>query len=170
MTPRAATARALRAGCFFLGLFAQGLTASWAVEPVLTVQGSAMVASVGVTVTALERLPSHSYELPVGSGEQAKYRCALLADVLTHVGVPMGGALRGARLAEHVRVRARDGYEVVFAIAELDEQFRATPPMLCYARDGQALVDDEGPLRLIVPDDKKHGRWVRQVERLSWEK
>ena len=30
-------------------------------------------------------------------------------------------------------------------------------------RDQQPLSPKEGPLRLIVPDEKRQGRWVRQV-------
>jgi hypothetical protein len=30
-------------------------------------------------------------------------------------------------------------------------------------RDGKPLDAKEGPLRLVVPDEKMHARWVRQV-------
>jgi hypothetical protein len=35
--------------------------------------------------------------------------------------------------------------------------------LLADRRDGQPLAAAEGPLRLVVPDEKRHARWVRQV-------
>jgi hypothetical protein len=35
--------------------------------------------------------------------------------------------------------------------------------MLVDKRDGKALDAKEGPLRIVVPDEKMHARWVRQV-------
>jgi hypothetical protein len=33
--------------------------------------------------------------------------------------------------------------------------------------DGNALDAKEGPYRLVVPHDKKHSRWVRQVAEIA---
>ena len=136
------------------------------VESGLWVEGVAAT-PVKVSVSALERLPQRVDAFAVKPGEAGvKFRCTRLSDVLAYAGLPMGTALRGNRLAESVKVQARDGYEVVFAIAELDEQFREPTPLLCFEREGRAMADDEGPFRVIVADDKKRGRWVRQVERI----
>jgi hypothetical protein len=35
--------------------------------------------------------------------------------------------------------------------------------LLADQRDGKPLSEKEGPLRLVVPDEKREGRWVRQV-------
>ena len=35
--------------------------------------------------------------------------------------------------------------------------------MLVDKRDGKALDAKEGPLRIVVPDEKMRARWVRQV-------
>ena len=82
-------------------------------------------------------------------------------------GIPMGKAMRGARLADTVIVTGADGFTVAFALVELDRAFRADPATLCYERDGLPLDAKEGPLRLIVTDDLKKGRWVRQVKSLT---
>ncbi|MCW5237115.1 hypothetical protein [Verminephrobacter eiseniae] len=57
---------------------------------------------------------------------------------------------------------------MTFALAELEPDFRDNPSVPCYQKDGAAIALTEGPFRLIVPDDKKHGRWVRQVDALTW--
>lgn len=30
-------------------------------------------------------------------------------------------------------------------------------------KDGKPLSTEEGPLRLVVPDEKRRARWIRQV-------
>ena len=35
--------------------------------------------------------------------------------------------------------------------------------LLADRRDNQPLPTAEGPLRLVIPDEKRHARWVRQV-------
>ena len=54
-------------------------------------------------------------------------------------------------------------YEVVFALPELDPDFTDRQVLLCYAKDGMPLAADEGPLRMVVPGEKRQARWVRQV-------
>jgi len=60
-------------------------------------------------------------------------------------------------------VEAADGYRVVFAVAELDPASTDRVVLLADRRDGKPLVGAQGPLRIVVPDEKRHSRWVRQV-------
>jgi hypothetical protein len=39
--------------------------------------------------------------------------------------------------------------------------------LLADRRDGKTLSATEGPLRVVVPDEKRQGRWVRQVITLT---
>jgi hypothetical protein len=39
--------------------------------------------------------------------------------------------------------------------------------VLADKRDGKPLADAQGPLSLIVPGEKVHARWVRQVKSLE---
>jgi DMSO/TMAO reductase YedYZ molybdopterin-dependent catalytic subunit len=39
--------------------------------------------------------------------------------------------------------------------------------LLADTADGKPLPPQAGPLRLVVPDDKRHARWVRQVTRID---
>jgi DMSO/TMAO reductase YedYZ molybdopterin-dependent catalytic subunit len=86
-----------------------------------------------------------------------------LTAVLALVGAPAGEALRGPGLALHVRVEASDGYRASFSLAELDAGFGSTDVLVAFERDGEPLGAEIGPFRLVVPTDKRGGRWVRQV-------
>jgi hypothetical protein len=85
-----------------------------------------------------------------------------LEDVLTRAGVSLDKPLRGRALASFVRVTAADQYQVVFGLADLDPTLGNTPVLLVDMRDGKPL-DKDGPVRLLVPGDKRPARWVRNV-------
>ncbi len=56
-----------------------------------------------------------------------------------------------------------DGYRAVFALPELDPAYTDKIILLADKRDGKPMDAKEGPLRIVVPDEKRHARWVRQV-------
>lgn len=87
----------------------------------------------------------------------------LLWEVLRDAGVPEG---REA-LRQYVVATGADGYEVVLALAELHPEFGGQPVLLAVERDGQALSPAEGPVRLVVPQDRRGGRHVYQLVRLT---
>jgi hypothetical protein len=89
----------------------------------------------------------------------------LVATVLKKANV--GLALKGKRLASCLIVEAADGYRVVIALPELDPEFTDKQILLAGERDGKPLDDKEGPYRIIIPDEKKMARWVRQVKTLK---
>jgi len=89
-----------------------------------------------------------------------------LADVLRLVDVPHGDSLRGPALATYVVIEAGDGYRALFALAELDAGFTDKVVLLADRKDGAALSAKDGPFQLIVPDEKRPARWVRQVKRI----
>ena len=89
-----------------------------------------------------------------------------LSAVLSLAGVQLGDTLRGPRMAEALLVEASDGYEVVFALAEVDPAFATREIILADKRDGKVLDAKEGPYRIVVPGDSRPARWVRQVTTL----
>jgi len=89
-----------------------------------------------------------------------------LSAVLSLAGVQVGDTLRGTRMAEALLVEASDGYEVVFALAEVDPAFATREIILADKRDGKVLDAKEGPYRIVVPGDSRPARWVRQVTTL----
>ena len=75
--------------------------------------------------------------------------------------------LRGRALTGTVRVAARDDYAVVFSFGELDPTLGDTRVYVVDRCDGKPLSEEDGPVRLIVPGDKRPARWVRQVRSIS---
>jgi hypothetical protein len=55
----------------------------------------------------------------------------------------------------------------VFALPELDPAFTDKQVLLAFLKDGKALDDKEGPYRIVIPDEKRMARWVRQVTTLK---
>lgn len=97
----------------------------------------------------------------------AAYSGVLLRDLLRDAGVPSGETLRGKALSTVVVIIARDGYQVVFSIAELDEGIGNTQVLVADSEDGKPLAQTAGPLRLVVPGDKRPARWVRMVKTIK---
>lgn len=92
-----------------------------------------------------------------------------LYDLLKEAGVPTGDAMRGKGMKTYVMVTAGDGYQVLFALSELDEQIGHLQVIVADSEDGKAFEQktsgpNVGPLRLIVPTDTRPARWVRMVK------
>ena len=101
-------------------------------------------------------------------GTKITFEGVLLRDVLARAGVPLGDKLHGpTALTSFVLATALDRYQVVFSIAELDAGFTDQIILLADRRDGKPLVAGTGPLQIVVPHEKRAGRWIRQVTRLE---
>ncbi|TDX02381.1 molybdopterin-dependent oxidoreductase [Dinghuibacter silviterrae] len=90
-----------------------------------------------------------------------------VSDLLQKAGVAMGAQLRGANMAQYLVVKAKDNYEVVFALPELDSVFTDRTVMLADLMDGKPLPENRGPYRIIVPGEKKPARWIYEVRSLA---
>ena len=86
-----------------------------------------------------------------------------VSEILAHAGAPSREKLRGPALRQIVVFRARDGYTVSFSLADFDADNSDRTILLADQEDGAPLSDTAGPLRLIVPGDKKAARWERMV-------
>jgi len=84
----------------------------------------------------------------------------VIADILQQAGAAMGPQLRGKNMNKYLLVKAKDGYQVVFALAELDSGFTDRTILLADRQDGKPIPADKGPFRIIVPGEKKHARWT----------
>lgn len=93
-------------------------------------------------------------------------------------GVPLLGLLRAAKampaeplrgrdLSRFLRVDARDGYRVLFSLAELDPSLGNRQVFVVDRCDGKPLGNKDGPLRLIAPEDSRPARWVRQLQSIT---
>ncbi len=100
-------------------------------------------------------------------GDQAKYTGVTLASVLGQAEVTLGGSLKGKLLANYLVVDAADKHRVVFSLPEIDPDFTDNPALLATSRDGEPLDAAHGPFQIILPAEKRHSRWVRQVVKLT---
>jgi hypothetical protein len=100
-------------------------------------------------------------------GKGGLFRGVDLLELLHRAGAASGDALRGSHLRDVVRVECADGYVVAFTLAELDPGMGARRVLLADALDGNPLGAEQGPWRLVVPDDKRPARWARQVRRVT---
>lgn len=120
-----------------------------------------------LTAVDLAKLPRRTVSAKDHGGKEASFEGVELGEVLKLAGVKFGEALRGKSLALFLVVDARDGYRAVFALPELDHAFTDRVILLADRRDGKPLTESEGPLRIVVPDEKRPARWVRQVISLT---
>lgn len=96
-------------------------------------------------------------------GKDHTYSGVIVSEILAKAGVTLGSELRGENLAKYLLVEASDGYQVLFALAELDKGFTDRTIILADKVDGQPLVPADGPFRIIVQDEKKPARCIKQV-------
>jgi len=120
-----------------------------------------------LTLTALQALPEHSITVKDKNGAPHQYTGVYVQDVLSKAGVTTGHELSGENLSKYVLASCADGYQVVYSLAELDSSFVQNLPIIAYKIDGQPLFKNKGPLRMVMPEDKKPARSCFQLQTLS---
>lgn len=91
------------------------------------------------------------------------YSGVRLADLLAKMGAPLGDQLRGKALADYVVATGSDGYEAVLALGEIDPSFHPGEVLVADAMDGKPLDAHSGPFKLVVTEDKRPARSVRNL-------
>lgn len=112
-------------------------------------------------------MPREKVSIPDQDGTNVEYEGVPLREILKRAGAPIGNQLRGKALASYVLARATDGYEVLFALAEVDAAFANEKIVVADTRDGKPLFGYQGPFRLVCPGDKAGARSVRMLESLE---
>lgn len=90
----------------------------------------------------------------------ASYTGVLLRDVLEKAGMKY---IRKFEPGVYVRVRGRDGKQVVFSFGEIFYSSIGRSILLAYERDGKAIGDKSGGVELIVSTDVRSGRRITDV-------
>jgi DMSO/TMAO reductase YedYZ molybdopterin-dependent catalytic subunit len=116
-----------------------------------------------LTAADLAGLKRQTVTARAHDNRESKYEGVLLHDVLHKAALPAGKDLRGKAVSLYLIVEAADGYKALFALAELDPAYNDRTILLADHRDGQPLTAREGPYQIVVPGEKRHSRWVRQV-------
>ena len=115
----------------------------------------------------LARLPQREVTARDHKGDDAKYSGVLISEILRQADVPLGERLRGKLLTNYLLVEAADKYRVVFSLPEVDPDSTDNVVLLARSRNGAALDEAHGPLQLVLPQEKRHSRWVKQVARMA---
>jgi len=100
-------------------------------------------------------------------GRDVKYEGVLVGEVLKRAGAPVGHDMTGQAVASYVLARAKDGYQVVFSLPELDPAFTANDIIIADTIDGKPLFDYQGPFRIVAPRDKRGARSIRMLQSLD---
>jgi hypothetical protein len=115
-----------------------------------------------LTPADLRALPRTTVKVTDEDGRTLTYEGVLVEQLLTRAGAPIGKALRGTALATYVIASAKDGYQVVFSLGELDPAMTASEIMVAdehYAAGGRTIAD--GPYRGIGRDNPNKSVTIR---------
>jgi hypothetical protein len=96
-----------------------------------------------------------------------RYTGVSLADLLKKTGVLLGDSAKRNTVKSYIVVTAADNYRAIYSLAEIDPLFANRLIILANKMDKRPLPATEGPLQIIVPGEKKHARWVRQVNSIQ---
>jgi len=102
-----------------------------------------------------------------GGASPVSFEGVALKSVLEKAGVGFGDLLKGKRLASCLLVSGADGFQVVIALPEFDPSFTDKQVVLAFLQEGKPLSASDGPFRIVIPDEKRMSRWVKQVATLK---
>ena len=117
--------------------------------------------------TDLATMNRITYSTGEGDGPEQTFSGVSLADILDRAGAPLGKQLRKENMTKYLLVKAGDGYQVLFTLPELDSSFTDRTIFLADHLNGKTMPAGKGPFRIIVPGEKKHGRWIWDVRSLT---
>ena len=137
-------------------LLAQTLSVTGEVKTPLMLTASDLHALERTEVTAKDR-----------DGKEHRYAGVALTAILRKAGATLGGELRGENLSKYLIAKAGDGYEVLFSLAEVDAEFSGRIILVADSVDGTPLPQGVGPFRLVIPDEKRPARWIRELKSLE---
>lgn len=150
------TAHAVFGSLLFGGmLLAQSLTIGGDIPKALTLTKEDLAKMPRASVSWSEHGPVVSYE------------GVSLYQILKAAGAPLGKQLSGKALAAYILAEAKDGYQVVFTLPEVDPAFTDDKILLADTADGQPLDAKHGPFRIVAAREKKGARSIRMLEKIT---
>ncbi|HLJ60016.1 MAG TPA: molybdopterin-dependent oxidoreductase [bacterium] len=123
-----------------------------------------------VTLADLQRYPVSTLRVEFLAGTastQAEFAGVPLWVLVSAAGVVTDPRRKNDLLRKYVVVTGSDGYQAVIAVAEMLQDYGNQAILVAYRRDGAALPSDEGMARLVVPGDKRGGRYVDNIVRIE---
>ena len=91
------------------------------------------------------------------------YSGVRLSDLLAKIAAPLGNELHGKALADYIVATGSDGYKAVLALGEVDPAFHPGEVIVADAMNGKPLDAHSGPFKLVVTEDKRPARSVRNL-------
>jgi DMSO/TMAO reductase YedYZ molybdopterin-dependent catalytic subunit len=116
-----------------------------------------------VTVEDWGKLPRAAVKAQDHGGAIVTFEGVPARELLKRVSAPFGHELRGQQLTLYVVAEGADGYKVVYALPEFDPGFIDGLILIADRKNGETLPPKEGPLRVVVPWEKRQARWTRQL-------
>jgi DMSO/TMAO reductase YedYZ molybdopterin-dependent catalytic subunit len=157
----------LCAGLFGANLLPAQTVAQTAAEELKLVVSGDVPMPLTLTAKDFAAMPRESVEMPDPDGGKTTYEGVPLQEILKKAGISFGRQLRGKELAGYVLASANDGYQIVFSLGELDPDLGGVRAIVADKRDGKPLFQYQGPVRLVLPNDKAGARSVRMLEKLE---
>jgi DMSO/TMAO reductase YedYZ molybdopterin-dependent catalytic subunit len=136
-----------------------------AAPAVLKVEG-AVPTPLSLTAEDLAKLPRATATLSADR-TTTTYEGVLLYDILVKAGWQFGHGMTGKPMASYLLATGKDGYQVLFALPEIDPQFSGAKVIIADKADGAALPAREQPFRIVAPEDKMHARSIYSLVKLE---
>jgi hypothetical protein len=156
-----------RRGALLAGLLlCSAALAAAADDAVLLRVGGAVKTPLALTAEDLAKMPRTTAQFE-RDGETNTYEGVLLYDILVKAGIPLGREMPGKPMASYIVATASDGYQVVFAVPEVDPVFEGARVLVADKRDGGPLLAVQKPLQLITPQDKLHARSMWSLAKIE---
>jgi hypothetical protein len=155
----------LSAGPIGLGIHVQGMDEQKTATHLTVINETGKATE--ISTDSFAKLRRKSLKVKDHSGTEVTFEGVALVDLVAQAGVALGKELKGPKLANCLLIEAADGYRVVLALPEIDPAMTDSVILLADCREGQALDAKHGPYELVVPQDKRQSRWVRQVVKIS---
>jgi|SRR5215471_6627904 len=168
--------KTLLIGCFALLTAPVPRTVLWqAISPEAAQNKAAVLLTVSgevdrplkLTASDIAALPRLTVRAKEHNGQEASFEGVALIEVMKAAGMKFGESMRGKALSAYFVIKASDGYQVIFTPPDLDQAFTDRVILLADKKNGALLSAAEGPLRIVVPDEKRPARWVRNVISIS---
>jgi DMSO/TMAO reductase YedYZ molybdopterin-dependent catalytic subunit len=129
---------------------------------VVTVRGT-VEQPLSLAIADLQAMPRIKLTTREKDGSEATFEGVALYEVVNRAKPKFSEHCCSNAINMIVVIKAADNYQAAFSWPELDPKFDNRTVLLADQRNGQPLKPPQGPLQLIVPDDKVHARWVRQA-------
>jgi hypothetical protein len=97
------------------------------------------------------------------SNADETYEGVEVEELLRKYGAPLGKELHGSALAYYLVATGLDGYAAVLSLGEVDTSFHPGDVIVADTMNGKALDARNGPFKLVVTEDKRPARWVRNL-------